>query len=127
MTLAVTYAQTREQFGRPIGGFQAIKHHCANMALGVEMLDAQLDFAAITLRDGLPDAGFQIAALTRLAPRTALSVARSGIQIGGGMGFSGEGDAHLYLKQAHVLGALIGRPDLLSLTAPMAPHGKAPA
>ncbi len=119
--LAVDYAGIREQFGRPIGSFQAIKHHCANMAIGVDMLSAQLDMAAIALRDRREDAAFQIAALVRLAPKIALSNARLGIQIHGGIGFSAEADAQLYIKHAHVLGALAQGKDLLSLPAPLAP------
>lgn len=123
--LAVEYALTREQFGRPIGSFQAIKHHCSNMAIEAEMLSAQLDFAAISLNEGAFDCEFQIAALARLAPRIALHNARLCIQIHGGIGFSAEADAHLYLKQAHLLRALVAGPDLLTKPAPLAPHGKA--
>lgn len=122
--LAVAYAGMREQFGRPIGSFQAIKHHCANMTLGVEMLSAQLDMASIALRDGWDDAGFQVTALSRLAPQIALRNARLGIQIHGGIGFSAEADAQLYLKQAHLLRAFLPGADLLSLPAPLAPFGK---
>ncbi|EAQ12851.1 acyl-CoA dehydrogenase-like protein [Maritimibacter alkaliphilus HTCC2654] len=121
--LAVDYAKIREQFGQPIGTFQAIKHHTANMTLGIEMVSALLDMAAIALCDGHPDAGFQVAALTRLAPRVALDNARTGIQIHGGIGFSAEANAHLFLKQAHVLAQFIGPADLLSLPAPLAPYG----
>lgn len=121
--LAVDYAKIREQFGQPIGTFQAIKHHAANMTLGIEMVSALLDMAAIALCDGHPDAGFQVAALTGLAPRVALDNARTGIQIHGGIGFSAEANAHLFLKQAHVLAQFIGPADLLSLPAPLAPYG----
>ena len=121
--LAVDYAKIREQFGQPIGTFQAIKHHTANMTLGIEMVSALLDMAAIALYDGHPDAGFQVAALTRLAPRIALDNARTGIQIHGGIGFSAEANAHLFFKQAHVLAQFIGPADLLSLPAPLTPYG----
>ncbi|MFP1633175.1 acyl-CoA dehydrogenase family protein [Zhengella sp. ZM62] len=124
LELAVSYAGVREQFGRRIGSFQAIKHHCANMATGIEMLSAQRDIAAIALRDRRPDAAFQIAALARLAPRIAVRNARLCIQIHGGIGFSAEADAHLYLKHAHVLTALVPASDLLSLPAPLTPTGK---
>ncbi|WP_375173996.1 acyl-CoA dehydrogenase family protein [Pseudooceanicola sp.] len=123
--LAVDYAKTREQFGQPIGAFQAVKHHCANMAIGVEMLSAQLDMAAIALRDGREDAAFQVAAMARLAPRIALENARTGIQVHGGIGFSAEADAQLCLKQAHILRQFLGAPDLMSEDAPMAPLRKA--
>lgn len=120
--LAVDYAKTREQFGRPIGGFQAIKHHAADMAVACEKASALLDMAALTVR-GDPDQGvFMLSALARLAPQIALDVARAGIQIHGGMGFSEECLAHRYLKSAHSLGALMGADDILSCKAPMAPY-----
>ncbi|MCB1464115.1 MAG: hypothetical protein KDJ90_17245 [Nitratireductor sp.] len=125
--LAVDYAGTREQFGRPIGSFQAIKHHCANMAIGVEMVSAQLDMAAIAVRDGREDAAFQTAALARLAPRVALQNARLCIQIHGGIGFSAEADVQLFLKQAHLLRNYLGATDFLSLPSPMFPLAKVPA
>ncbi|PTX04101.1 acyl-CoA dehydrogenase family protein [Pararhodobacter aggregans] len=121
LDLSVAYARTREQFGRPIGAFQAIKHHCADMALGVAMVSAQLDFAALALEAGQEDADFQIAALARLAPRIALRNARMAIQIHGGIGFSDEADAHLILKQAHRLGQLLLPADLMALDAPLTP------
>lgn len=120
--LATDYARLRHQFGKPIGAFQAIKHHCANMAIEAEMLSAQLDMAAIAVRDQWSDAGFQVAALRRLAGRAALANARTCIQIHGGIGFSAEVSAHLFLKQAHVLSRLGTTEPFLSLPAPMAPH-----
>lgn len=120
--LAVSYAGVRRQFGKPIGAFQAIKHHCANMAIGAEMLSAQLDMAAIALRDGRDDATFQVAALRLLAPQVALENARLCIQIHGGMGFSAEADTHRFLKQAHVLRLIGDAAPILDLESPMAPH-----
>lgn len=122
--LAVGYAQVREQFGRPIGSFQAIKHHCANMAIEAERLSAQLDMTAILAHAEHVDAGFQVAVLSRIAPGIALKNARICIQIHGGIGFSAEADAHLFLKQAHVLAQLCDPGDLLSLKSPMAPTRK---
>lgn len=119
--LAVAYAQVRHQFGRPIGYFQAIKHHCANMAVMAEMASAQLDMAAIAERDNRVDAAFQVAALVRLAGHAALGNARTCIQIHGGIGFSAEIEAHRFLKQAHVLRNLLSDTSLLDLPAPLAP------
>lgn len=118
--LAVDYAKAREQFGQPIGAFQAIKHHAANMTIGTEMLSAQLDMAALALRDHSEDAMFQVAALARIAPKIALRNARLGIQIHGGMGFSAEADAHLFLKQSHILGQFLGQTEFMALSSPMA-------
>lgn len=119
--LAVAYAGMRQQFGKPIGAFQAIKHHAADMAIGAEMVSAQLDMAAIALADGRPDALFQIAALRRLAPVAALANARACIQIHGGIGFSAEADAHHFIKHAHLLSRLGAAPSMLDPDAPMAP------
>lgn len=120
--LAVSYAKIRQQFGRPIGAFQAIKHHCADMAVAAEMLSSLLDMAAIALRDRREDSAFQLAALRLLAPKVALANARTCIQIHGGIGFSDEADAHHFLKQAHILSRMGGCEEMLDLPAPLAPH-----
>lgn len=119
--LSVSYAAVREQFGRPIGSFQAIKHQCADMAIGAEMLSALLDMAAIAQHDGRGDAEFQTGALRRLAPKIAFANARQTIQIHGGIGFSAEADAHHFLKQVHILNQLGGHSDFMSLAAPLTP------
>jgi alkylation response protein AidB-like acyl-CoA dehydrogenase len=112
----------RQQFGRPIGAFQAIKHHCANMAITAEALSSLLEVAAIAARDGRDDAAFHIAALRLLAPKAALANARTCIQIHGGMGFSAEADAHHFLKQAHMLSRLGVCASILDLPAALAPY-----
>ena len=107
--MAVAYAGIRQQFGQPIGAFQAIKHRCADMAIRGEVLRAQLAFAALALRDGWSDAHTQVDACRLLAARTALANARGNIQVHGGIGFTAECDAHLYLLRAHLL-ELLGGP-----------------
>jgi alkylation response protein AidB-like acyl-CoA dehydrogenase len=106
--MAVDYAQVRMQFGQPIGAFQAVKHRCANMAIGAEALRAQLVLAAIAERDGWPDAAFQVDACRLLAARCALANAGANIQMHGGIGFTAECDAHLFLLRAHLLEHLGG-------------------
>ena len=106
--MAADYARVRVQFGQPIGAFQAVKHRCANMAIGAEALRAQLVMAAIAERDGWPDAAFQVDACRLLASRCALANAAASIQVHGGMGFTAECDAHLYLLRAHLLEHLGG-------------------
>jgi alkylation response protein AidB-like acyl-CoA dehydrogenase len=101
--LAVAYAKVREQFGQPIGAFQAIKHACAEMAVQCEAAYAQTFFAGLSIGGGLPDAEFQYAAAGFLAPQAALRNARMGIQIHGGLGFTADCRAHRYLKRAHLL------------------------
>lgn len=121
LQLAVDYARMREQFGRPIGSFQALKHQLADIAIKAEMVSAQLDMAAIALRDHRKDAAFQVTALRRLAGRAALASTRRAIQIHGGIGFSAEADAHHFLKQAHLLNQMGGHGDMLAHEAPLAP------
>lgn len=100
--MAVEYARLRTQFGQPIGVFQAIKHRCANMAIQAEALRAQVVMATMALRYGWPDAAFQVDACRMLAAPYALAAARSNIQIHGGMGFTAECNAHLYMLRAHL-------------------------
>lgn len=103
--MAVSYAKTREQFGQPIGAFQAIKHMCADMALRAAAADAQCRYAAVTAGSVLGTTQ-EIASARLLAGDAALANARANIQIHGGMGFTAECDAHLYLKRAHLVCAL---------------------
>jgi alkylation response protein AidB-like acyl-CoA dehydrogenase len=106
--LAVEYAKIREQFGQPIGAFQAIKHRCADMAVAAEAAHAQICFAALMLTHAAPDTAFQVAVAAVLCAKAALENARSGIQIHGGIGFTADCNAHWYLKRAHLLEQLAG-------------------
>jgi alkylation response protein AidB-like acyl-CoA dehydrogenase len=105
---AVGYAKTREQFGQPIGAFQALKHDCAEMAVQCEAAYAQTFFAGLAQSGGLADAEFQCAVAGLLTTEAALGNARTNIQIHGGIGFTSECDAHRYLKRAHLLSQLGG-------------------
>jgi alkylation response protein AidB-like acyl-CoA dehydrogenase len=105
---AVEYAKIRKQFGKPIGAFQAIGHHCVNMALRSDAAASQLYFAAIALRDQTPDARFQVAAACSYAMDAALQNATMAIQIHGGIGFAAESGVHLFLKRAVMLRHLAG-------------------
>jgi alkylation response protein AidB-like acyl-CoA dehydrogenase len=105
---ATGYAKTREQFGQPIGAFQSIKHRCADMAVGADAAGALLLFAALAVDEGRPDARFQVQAARVVAEQRALWNARENIQVHGGMGFTAECDAHLYLKRTHLLGLTFG-------------------
>ncbi|MGQ4382075.1 acyl-CoA dehydrogenase family protein [Streptomyces sp. SAS_270] len=94
--LAVQHARTREQFGQPIGAFQAVKHLCAQMLVRVEMARAAVYAAAVTA-DPL-----DVAAARLLADEAAVRGARDCLQVHGGTGFTWESDVHLYLKRAWV-------------------------
>ena len=100
---SVAYAKVREQFGRPIGSFQAVKHRCADMAVRAEVARSLTTFAVLALRDGEPDAGRHVLEAKALAVDAALANAHDDVQNHGGMGFTWEADAHLYLKRAWIL------------------------
>jgi alkylation response protein AidB-like acyl-CoA dehydrogenase len=101
--MAADYAQLRQQFGRPIGWFQALKHICSDMAVRAAVARSQLYYAACTLDSGSADAAFHIAAAKRLADQAALDNGRANIQVHGGIGMTDEAVPHLCLKRAHLL------------------------
>jgi alkylation response protein AidB-like acyl-CoA dehydrogenase len=106
---SVFYAKEREQFGRPIGTFQAVKHMCADMLVRAELAKAAVYAAAVTLDDpevGEPARAAAIAKL--LADEAATLNAKTAIQVHGGMGFTWEMPLHLYLKRAWVLATTFG-------------------
>jgi alkylation response protein AidB-like acyl-CoA dehydrogenase len=107
-TLAVAYAKVREQFGKPIGAFQAVAHHCSDMAIRARAALAQTAFAAIIMRDGHSDAELQLASAAIVAADAAINNATIAIRVHGGMGFTAECEVHLYLKRAHLLTHLNG-------------------
>lgn len=108
---AVAYAQVREQFGRRIGGFQAIKHLCAEMLETAESITAAAwDVASCAFGDDDQWAfAADVAAVT--AFDGALWIAKSCIQVLGGIGFTFEHDAHLYYRRAAALRGLLGPSD----------------
>ncbi|GAB7109154.1 acyl-CoA dehydrogenase family protein [Streptomyces phaeofaciens JCM 4814] len=94
--LAVQHARTRQQFGQPIGAFQAVKHLCAELLARVEVARAAVYAAAVTADPA------DIAAARLLADDAAVRGARDCLQVHGGMGFTWEADVHLLLKRAWV-------------------------
>lgn len=108
LDMAVSYAQLRQQFGVAIGSFQAIKHYCTDMAMQVQAAKDTLSFAAVAMAQGRTDCRFQVASALVVALRAAFFNTGKNIQIHGGMGFSAECDAHLFLKRTHVLEMLAG-------------------
>ena len=101
--LAVGYAKEREQFGKPIGAFQAVKHRCADMTTRVEVLRAAVYAAAVTLDgNGVDDPAHTVAVAKTLASSAAAACGKDCVQVHGGMGYTWEVDAHLFLKRAWV-------------------------
>jgi len=104
---AAAYAKVREQFGRPIAMYQAVKHHCANMLVATELSTAAVwDAARAASRD---DKEFSLTAAMAagLALPAADLDANLNIQVHGGIGFTWEHDAHLYLRRATTLEAIV--------------------
>jgi alkylation response protein AidB-like acyl-CoA dehydrogenase len=104
--MAVEYAKVREQFGQPIGAFQAVKHMCAEMALRSEAAHTQAFYATLVFTTGAAETGYEAACARSLAGRAAVENGKANVQIHGGMGFTQEANAHHYLKRAFVLSAL---------------------
>ncbi|MEU8774994.1 acyl-CoA dehydrogenase family protein [Streptomyces sp. NPDC048606] len=96
LDMAVRYAGEREQFGRPIGAFQAVGHLCAGMLVRAELARTAVYAAAVTADPA------EIAAAKLLADGAAVEGARDCLQVHGGMGFTWEADVHLHLKRAWV-------------------------
>jgi alkylation response protein AidB-like acyl-CoA dehydrogenase len=103
LELATEYAKRREQFGRPIGSFQSIKHMLADMFVRQEVARAAVYAAGATLDDPLAgDPVRAVASAKIVAGEAARENARACIQVHGGMGYTWEISAHYYLKRAWV-------------------------
>ncbi|MBO8192940.1 acyl-CoA dehydrogenase family protein, partial [Streptomyces oryzae] len=94
LELAVGYAREREQFGRPIGAFQAVQQLCAGMLVRSETARSVVYAAAVTADEG------EVCAAKLLADTAAVHNARDCLQVHGGMGFTWEAEVHLHLKRA---------------------------
>jgi len=135
---SVAYASTREQFGKPIGSFQAVKHRCADMAVRAQAAGSLLWLAALSLegpeRGGRPSSGagpggvggradgdevdrskaLRLAASAKaLASEYTVASAHDNVQNHGGMGFTAECPAHLYVKRALEWSVTLGSPEHL--------------
>ena len=104
---AAEYAKEREQFGRPIAMFQAVKHHCANMLVATELSTAAVWDAARAADAGGDQFSYTAAMAATLALPAADLCANLNIQVHGGIGFTWEHDAHIYLRRAIALVAIV--------------------
>jgi alkylation response protein AidB-like acyl-CoA dehydrogenase len=107
-TMSTEYARTREQFGRPIGSFQAIQHKCADMLVRLEGSRAMTLAAAQSLANGEADAGADAGIAKSHCNETYRAITTEGIQIHGGLGFTWELDMHLFYKRAKASESLLG-------------------
>ncbi|WP_043718641.1 acyl-CoA dehydrogenase family protein [Nocardia asiatica] len=105
---AVEYAKVREQFGRKIGSFQAVKHICAWMLCRTELIRAVAADTAAAVDDGGAELPIAAAIAAASALDAAVDTAKDCIQVLGGIGFTWEHDAHLYLRRATALRQLLG-------------------
>ncbi|MGW2859152.1 acyl-CoA dehydrogenase [Streptomyces sp. NPDC001205] len=117
LEIAAGHARVREQFGRPIGQFQAVKHLCADMLLRLEQARALVWDAARAMDEPAGVRGLAASLAAATALDAAWSCAKDCIQILGGIGFTWEHDAHLYLRRALVARQLLGAPDTHRLRA----------
>jgi len=118
--LAAEYARERQQFGRPIAMFQAVKHHCANMSVATEMATAAVwDAARASVTGGVQFTYAAAVAATLAAPAADLC-ANLSTQVHGGIAITWEHDAHLYMRRAttllHYLDAAAAARDVTDLT-----------
>jgi len=105
---SVEYGKDREQFGQPIGGFQAVKHRCADMAVRAEAAVMQVRMAALATADGRSDARFHADAARIVATNAAIENAQWNVQNHGGIGFTWEHTAHRFVTRARLLAGLAG-------------------
>jgi 3-oxochol-4-en-24-oyl-CoA dehydrogenase len=104
---AAEYAKVRHQFGRPIATFQAVKHHCANMLVDAELATAATWDAGRAGIGGGDQLSYTAAVAAALAIPASVSNANLNIQVHGGIGFTWEHDAHLYLRRAAAIAAVV--------------------
>jgi alkylation response protein AidB-like acyl-CoA dehydrogenase len=100
LDMSVEYAKVREQFGRPIGSFQAIQHKCANMLVQVESAKSATYYAAWAVANDVPEGHLAALMAKAYCSDAYRYVAGEGIQIHGGIGFTWEHDMHLFFKRA---------------------------
>lgn len=100
LTMTVDYVKVRQQFGRPIGSFQAVKHRASDMLMALRGLRAATYYAALSLDAGSPDATISASVAKAFAAEQVPAIAGEALQLHGGIGFTWEHDLHLYLRRA---------------------------
>ena len=108
LNLSVEYAKSRLQFGRPIGSFQAVKHRLAEGMVDLEHARSATYHAVWALTDGSDDPALAASIAQALASATFARIASDTVQVHGGIGFTWEHQAHLFLKRASTDAALLG-------------------
>jgi len=111
LELTVGYLKERYQFARPAGSFQALKHRLADLWVAISQARAAARYAAACLADDDPDTPVAVALAKAACGDTATLAAQECVQLHGGIGFTWEHPAHLYLKRAKATSAAFGTPD----------------
>ena len=110
LSATVGYAKVREQFGRPIGSFQAVKHACADMLVAVSVSRQLVGAAVQAIAEDQPDADVAAAMAKSHACASAVDIAGKAMQLHGGIGYTWESGIHVYLKRAALNRSLFGSP-----------------
>ncbi|PYT18649.1 MAG: hypothetical protein DMG59_03445 [Acidobacteria bacterium] len=100
LDIAVEYAKTRKQFGKPIGQYQAVQHQCADMLLWTESSRSATYYAAWAMTEKVPEARVALSVAKAYASDACREVGNRGVQVQGGMGFTWENDTHLFYRRA---------------------------
>jgi len=108
LELSVDYVKEREQFGRPIGAYQAVAHEVTNVYVDVELARSLAYWAAVSVADGHDDVGVACAAAKSFAGEAAVRACERAIQVHGGTGFTWEHPLHRYYKRALWLEGALG-------------------
>jgi len=108
LSMAAQYAKDRSQFGKPIGSFQAVKHHLADALVRVEFARPVVYRAAWSLQHGDPDASMHASMAKAMASEAATLAARTALQVHGAIGYTWEHDLQLWMKRAWSLAAAWG-------------------
>ncbi len=111
LELTVDYAAQRHQFGRPIGSFQAVKHHLANARIQIEFASPAVLYAAYAVAHSRPEATRSVSQAKWLAGEAAAVTGRAALQCHGAIGYTTEYDLHVYLKRSWALARSWGGAD----------------
>jgi alkylation response protein AidB-like acyl-CoA dehydrogenase len=110
LDMTIDYVKERHQFGRPVGSFQAVKHRLADVWVAITQARAASRYAADCLATGSADAPVAVALAKSSCSETAVLAAQECVQLHGGIGFTWEHPAHLYLKRAKATSLAYGTP-----------------
>jgi alkylation response protein AidB-like acyl-CoA dehydrogenase len=108
LDISVAYVSQREQFGKPVGSFQAVKHHLADAALRLEFARPCVHRAAWGMQNGQPDVDVAVSLAKAQASEAALLTARKALQVHGAIGYTVEYDLHMWMKRAWAVAAAWG-------------------